>query len=388
MKEKNIYSKLLPVMLAFFAMGFVDMVGVASNYVKGDLALSDTQANMFPSMVFFWFLLFSVPTGVLMGRIGRRKTVVLSLIITTLSLVIPLISYSYVSMLVSFSLLGIGNTLMQVSLNPLLSSIVKGDKLASSLTTGQFVKAIASFLAPLIMARGALMFENWKIVFPIFMAIAVISILWLGLTSIQEEKDDSKNASFKDCFALLGNKFILLCFFGIMCHVGIDVGINVTAPKILMERVGLPLETASIATMVYFIFRTIGCFSGAFILARFSQKKFFAIGVVCMVISMLIFFIFDNLSALYVAVALVGFGNSNVFPIIFSNALLYSPHKKNEVSGLMIMGLFGGTVFPFFMGLLTDAVKSQTGALAVISIGVLFLIFLSFKIKNQVNSQS
>ncbi len=381
MKQKSVYASLLPVMLAFFCMGFVDLVGVASNYVKADLTLSDTEANLFPSMVFFWFLLFSVPTGVLMGKIGRRKTVIISLVITALSLVVPMLSYSYTSMLVSFSLLGIGNTLMQVSLNPLLSTIVKGDKLASSLTFGQFVKAIASFIAPIIMARAALMFDNWRLLFPLFMVIAILATLWLGFTSIQEEKNDSKNASFKECFALLGNKFILLCFLGIMCHVGIDVGVNATAPKILMERLGMSLQDATYSTSVYFLFRTIGCFAGAFILARFSSKKFFAISVACMILSMIGFFIFDAKIALYIAIALVGFGNSNVFSIIFSQALLQNPDKKNETSGLMIMGLFGGTIFPFFMGLATDSLSSQVGALAVMCIGVVYLLFMSFKLK-------
>ena len=383
MKEKSIYGKLLPVMLAFFTMGFVDLVGTASNYVKADLQLTETAANIFPAMVFFWFLLFSVPTGVLMGRIGRRKTVLLSLVVTMLSMAVPFIDYSYNSMLVSFSLLGIGNTLMQVSLNPLLTSIVKGDKLASSLTLGQFVKAIASFLAPLIMGRASLMFNDWKLVFPIFMAVAVIAVLWLGFTNITEEKDDSKNASFKECFSLLGNKFVLLCFLGIMCHVGIDVGVNVTAPKILMERIGgMALEDASFATMVYFIFRTIGCLSGTFILAHFSPKKFFGVSVLLMILSMAGFFLFHNIVLLYVAIALVGFGNSNVFSIIFSQALLQNPTKKNEVSGLMIMGLFGGTIFPFFMGLATDALSSQVGALAVMSIAVIYLIFMGLQLKS------
>ena len=57
-------SRLIPVMLCFFAMGFVDLVGIASNYVKADLGLSDSQANIFPSLVFFWFLIFSVPQAV------------------------------------------------------------------------------------------------------------------------------------------------------------------------------------------------------------------------------------------------------------------------------------------------------------------------------------
>ena len=119
-------AKLFPVMLCFFAMGFVDLVGIASNYVKADLNLTDSQANIFPSLVFFWFLIFSVPTGMLMNRIGRKKTVLLSLVITFASLLLPVFGDGYVLMLLSFSLLGIGNALMQTSLNPLLSNIVSG----------------------------------------------------------------------------------------------------------------------------------------------------------------------------------------------------------------------------------------------------------------------
>lgn len=140
MKSNSSLSKLIPVMLCFFAMGFVDLVGIASNYVKADLGLTDSQANIFPSLVFFWFLIFSVPTGMLMSRIGQKKTVLLSLVVTFASLLLPVFGDSYTLMLLSFSLLGIGNALMQTSLNPLLSNIVRGDRLASSLTFGQFVK--------------------------------------------------------------------------------------------------------------------------------------------------------------------------------------------------------------------------------------------------------
>lgn len=380
-KQEKIFLKVIPIMLAFFAMGFVDLVGIATNYVKADFDLSDTVANLFPSMVFFWFLIFSVPTGMLMNKIGRRKTVLLSLVVTAVALLVPVLNYSFASMLVSFSLLGIGNTLMQVSINPLLSNIVKGEKLASSLTLGQFVKAIASFIAPLIAAWAAATLGDWKLLFPIFMAVAVLATLWLGITQIKEEETDAKTSTFLQCFALLSDKTILLSFFGIMCHVGIDVGVNVTAPKILIERLGMPLTDAGFATSLYFLFRTIGCFTGAFVLARYSAKKFFAISVAIMVLSMAGLFVFNSLTLIYISIALIGLGNSNIFPIILSKAMLYLPEKKNEVSGLMIMGLFGGTIFPLLMGFLSDTMASQTGALIVLTAGVIYLIFLTFKLQ-------
>ena len=383
MKEKSIYIKLLPLMLAFFAMGFVDLVGIATNYVKADFSLSETEANIFPSMVFFWFLIFSVPTGMLMNKIGRRKTVIISLAVTSLALLLPFVSYSYTSMLVSFSLLGIGNTLMQVSLNPLLSNIVSGDKLASTLTFGQFVKAIASFMAPIIAAWAAASLGDWKFLFPIFMVIAILATLLLSMTSISETDEEGESSTFTQCFALLGNKVILLSFIGIMCHVGIDVGTNVTAPKILMERLGMTLDAAGYATSVYFLFRTIGCFTGAFVLARFSAKKFFMMSVALMVLAIIGLFIFHNLTMIYICIALIGLGNSNIFPSILSQALLYMPDKKNEVSGLMIMGLFGGTVFPLLMGLMTDLLSSQIGALLILAVGIFYLVLMSFKLKEK-----
>lgn len=386
MKEKGLYIKLIPVMLAFFAMGFVDLVGIASNYVKADLNLTDSEANIFPSLVFFWFLIFSVPTGMLMNRIGRKKTVLLSLFVTFFSLLFPIFGDGYMLMLISFSLLGIGNALMQTSLNPLLSNIISGDKLASSLTFGQFVKAIASFLAPYIAMWGATAAIpsfglGWRVLFPVYMVVAVITILLLGATQIDEEKPEGKPSTFGECFALLGKPFILLCFIGIMCHVGIDVGTNTTAPKILMERLGMGLHDASFATSLYFIFRTVGCFLGAFILSRMSAKIFFGISVAMMALAMVGLSLFHGKEIIYICIGLIGFGNSNVFSIIFSQAIQSMPQRKNEISGLMIMGLFGGTVFPLFMGFLSDAMASQLGAVIVLSVGVLYLMLLCPKLK-------
>ena len=166
-----------------------------------------------------------------------------------------------------------------------------------------------------------------------------------------------------------------------MCHVGIDVGTNTTAPKIIMERLGLPLEEAVLATSVYFIFRTAGCFLGAFILRSMSPRLFFGISVAMMLAAMGILLVCDNLMALYVGIGMIGFGNSNIFSVIFSQALIASPTEKNEVSGLMIMGLFGGTVFPLAMGYAADEI-GQAGAVAVMLAGVAYLLYYTFKIKH------
>ena len=368
---------IIPVMLCFFAMGFVDLVGIASNYVKEDLQLSDSVANVLPSLVFFWFLIFSVPTGMLMNRIGRKRTVLLSLAVTVAALLLPLFGESFTLMLVSFSLLGIGNALMQTSLNPLVSSVIQGGNLASTLTFGQFVKAIASFLAPYIAMWGAMASIpafglGWRVLFPVYMIIGIVASLLLAYTPINEPEHKGKASSVTGCVRLLSRNVVLLSFLGIMCHVGIDVGTNTTAPKLLMERLGMSLNDAAFATSLYFIFRTVGSLTGSLFLRMVSNRVFFTLSVVMMALSMLGLAVGESKAVLYTAIALVGYGNSNIFPLVFSQALLSDESRQNEISGLMIMGLFGGTVFPLLMGFASDA-AGQVGAVAVMAVGVIYL---------------
>ena len=375
--QKTSKFALLSVMLCFFAMGFVDLVGIASNYVKEDLGLNDSTANIFPSLVFFWFLIFSVPTGMLMNKIGRKKTVLLSLIVTVVSLFIPLFGENFAVMLIAFSLLGIGNALMQTSLNPLVSTVLKGGNLASTLTFGQFIKAIASFLAPYLAMWGATQVIpefglGWRALFFIYFVVGILATLALGTTHIEEEPITGKASTFAECIKLLGTPIVLLSFLGIMCHVGIDVGTNTTAPKILMEKLGMTLNEAAFATSLYFIFRTIGCLTGSFFLRVMSNRLFFIISVCMMAVSMLLLFVGIEKWELYTAIALVGYGNSNVFSICFAKALTSMPEKQNEVSGLMIMGLFGGTIFPLLMGIMSDNF-GQAGAVLVMAVGVIYL---------------
>lgn len=374
----------ITVMLAFFTMGFVDLVGTACNYVKLDLGLSDSEANFMPSLVFFWFLLFAVPSGMLMNKIGRKNTVQLSIIVTAVSLILPIFFTSYPMILIAFSLLGIGNAIMQTSLNPLVGNIVSGDKLASTLTFGQFVKAIASCLAPYLAAWGATKVIpsfglDWRILFPIYAIVGILAIAALGMTKIEEEPA-GKAANIGECFKLLGKPFVFLCFLGIICHVGIDVGTNTYAPRILMERLGVDANAATFGTFLYFICRTVGSFSGSFILQKVSTKVFFGFCALLILCGMIGLTMFDSQAMIYIFIAMIGYGNSNIFPVCFSQALLAEPQKQNEASGLMVMGLFGGTLFPLLMGPASDAMGT-VGAVIVMAVGAAYLTFYTLKIK-------
>ena len=187
MNKEISLRKILPVMFGFFIMGFVDIVGVSTSYVKNDFAgMNDTMVNLISLSCFLWFFLLSIPTGMLMNRIGRKKTVLLSFALHVAAMIVPLIAYDFTAVLIAFALIGIGNTLLQVSLNPLVTNVIAGDKLTGTLTLGQFVKAVSSFLGPIIAAAVTGSFLGWKMIFPIYAAISLLALVWLWLTPIAE----------------------------------------------------------------------------------------------------------------------------------------------------------------------------------------------------------
>jgi len=382
MNNNNSISKVLPVLFGFFIMGLVDLVGISTNYVKQDFALSDTLANMLPMTLFLWFAILSVPTGIMMNKLGRKRTVVISMAISMVAMFLPLVSYNFPMILVAFGLLGIGNTIIQVSLNPLLTNVVRGDRLTSSLTLGQFIKAIAAFLGPIIAGVAAGSFGNWKLVFLFFAVVTVISGLWLIFTPIQEEKNNQKSSTFGDSFGLLKDGNILMLFLGIVFVVGIDVGLNTTIPKFLMERCSIPLEQAGLGTSLYFIARTVGSFAGAILLVKLSGRKFFICSMFVAIPALLVMLLIGNLWSILSMVFIIGFAVANVFSIIFSAALKKLPEHANEISGLMIMGVAGGAVIPLIMGITSDSL-GQTGGMSILLIAMAYLTYSAFKLKEE-----
>lgn len=376
---KTSVLKLAPILFGFFIMGFADVVGIATNYVKKDFGLSDTLSSLLPMAVFLWFLIFSVPTGILMNKIGRKRTVQLSLVVTCIGLLVPMISYTLPIVLAAFALLGIGNTIMQVALNPLLTNVVSKDRLTSSLTTGQFIKAISSFLGPVIAAFAVTRFHNWQYLFPLFAGITVLSFIWLSATPLHENDRKENTSTIAECFALLGDRKIFLYFVGILTLVGIDVGLNVSAPKIVMERTGMPLEDAGYVASVYFVFKTAGAFLGAFLLAKWPAKKFYVASGFAATVAMVVLLFAMSAGVIYAAVALAGFACANIFSILFSYALQRKPEHSNEVSGLLIMGVSGGAIFPLLMGMASDAAGAQWGAVAVLLVCCLYHWALAIK---------
>lgn len=368
----------IPVLATFFVMGFCDVVGIATSYVKQDFGLSESMAGFIPSMVFIWFLLLSVPAAMLMNRLGRKTMVQLSNAVTFVGMLIPFFSYNLVSVLAAFVLLGIGNTILQISLNPLLTNVVSENKLSSSLTGGQVVKALSSFSAPFLALLAVNAFGNWRYLFTIYAAITLLSFLLLEVTFIPRESVGGEGTGIKEAFGLLKDKVILLLFLGIFFVVGIDVGTNTVSPKLLIERCGLEVERASLGASVYFMARTVGAFLGVWLLSRMDDIKYLKINLFCAAASLGLLFFAQSLPLILVGIGGVGFFCSSVFSVLFSQALKARPEKSNEISGFMIAGVCGGAVIPPLMGVAAQAIGNQTGSLIILCLCLAYLIYCAF----------
>ena len=392
MKEqstKTSVSRVLPVLFGFFVMGFVDIVGTATSNSQATFGLTETQAGFIGSMIFIWFFFLSIPTAMLMNKIGRKKTVQISNAVTFIGMLIPLCAMwmgntSFTPYVVAFVMLGIGNTMLQVSLNPLLTNVVKGNSLSSSLTAGQVIKAVSSFLGPFIALFASKYLDNWQYMFPIYAGITLLSALWLMATPIKEEQPD-KAASPGDSFRLFGDRMVLLCFFGIFFVVGVDVGLNTVAPKLLENWAGLDKDVANLGSSVYFACRTIGAFIGALLLTKMADMKYYRIHIWVAIAAMAALYFMQDQGQwpILIFVGLTGYACSSMFSVIFSQALKARPDKANEISGLMVMGIVGGAAIGPLMGWLTEMMGSQAGSLVAISICLLYLLLFSFMVKTR-----
>lgn len=367
----------LPVLMGFFVMGFCDIVGISSDYVQRTFDWSPLMTGFVPSMVFVWFLFLGIPIGNKMNKWGRKNTVIISMIL-------PLVAYDGVTCMISFALLGIGNAILQISLNPLLSNVIVNKSLyTSGLTAGQVIKAVSSLIGPeiLLLAIGIYGEEKWYYCFPILGTITILSAIWLMLTPIKKEKSsNANNNSIGDTFKLLKNRVILLLFLGIFFIVGVDVATNFISSKLMALRFGWTEEQVKFAPQVYFLSRTIGALLGVFFLARISEIKYFRINILACVVSLIVLMLVENATVNIVCIGAVGFFAASVFSIIYSMALQNIPDKANQISGLMITAVAGGGVVTPIIGLAIGTV-GVIGGVAVTLMCVFYLTYCAYGVK-------
>lgn len=374
MKKSTPPKIFLPVIFSFFVMGFVDLVGVSTGYVKQDFNLSDKVAQLIPFMVFIWFALLSIPTGIFQDRKSKKLTVNIGMILTGIGLLIPFVYYTLPTALLGFALLGIGNTILQVSANPLLIDISSSDTKAANLSLSQLVKAIASMLGPMITAGLALYLDNWKLVFPIFAAVSFISALWLKTVKIDESKPEKAPATFKSSFALFKNPYIRITILAIFFMVGFDVAMNTNIASFLTNRFSISLEVASMGIVIYFASLMTGRFIGAILLRKMNIKIFMVVSTLVAIVGLLGIIVSENLLATQILIFIAGLGFSNVFPIMFALIVDKKPAYANELSGLIILAVSGGAIIPPIVGFFSD----MYGVMATIYVLIFCMLYIAY----------
>ena len=369
---------LLPILAGFFVMGFCDIIGTVMNQVKAECSLSDVTAGFLPSMIFIWFFLISIPTGVLCGKIGRKNTVLVSLGITVFAMFLPFAANAerFWIYFVSFALLGIGNTIIQAALPALMSNVVPADQLTSRISLGQFVKAICAALTPVFVYLTATALGNWKLLFPLYGVLTILAALMLWFTPIPDERADGTSAaattSFGSCLAMLKHPYVLAMTVGILFSVGADVGFAVAIPEYLKNVYKVDLNKAGMGPTVYFVAKTLAAIGGAALFAKISAAKCFpwcmGLGIVA---TAGIFFAgtpFVFLACVFVA----ALATANSFGMCMGLALDRVPEKANEITSLMVMAIVGGGVVTPLLGF----AQKSAGATGVVAVLILCLAYL------------
>jgi len=376
MNKKAFNLKIVvPVLLSFFVMSFVDLVGIGVDRAKADFQLSDTMAQLIPSAAFLWFFLLSVPIGILQDRLGKKRMLNYGMAISALGMIIPFIIYSFPVLLFGFALLGIGNTIIQVSANPLLVSVVPSNRASSALSFSQFIKSIGSMIGAPLAGLLAAQFGDWKLILVVFGVISLLTVLWLGAVKIEElKKIDTSPATMGSSFSLLKNGFILSMVISIFLVVGIDVGVNSTSGQFLMNKLGMEQTLAESGRSIYFFGKMLGTFAGAMLLTWFASRKFLVWTSLLSLIA-IVALVFNPVPAgALVIIFLIGLFAANIFPLVFSITVEKYPERANEISGLMMMAVSGGAVIPLMTGWLTDMISITAGMLVLVACAVYILI--------------
>ena len=365
-----------PVLLSFFVMSACDLVGIGVDNVKADFGLNNTLSQLISLAVFAWFFLLSVPVGILQERIGKRNMLNIGIVLTAIGLFLPYLLYSFVTVMVGFGLLGIGNTIIQVSANPLLIDVVPSERASSFLSFSQFVKSIGSMVAPYLATFFAAWFGDWKLILLTFGGVSLLSAVWLQLTKIAETPVQEKKATLGSCLKLLGNGFVVLMVLGIFFVVGLDVGINATSGQFLLQKMQMGNEAAQQGRSLYFFGKMLGTFLGALLLVRFSPSKFLIGSSVATLLAALFFIFSPSPAVALILMFLIGLAASNIFPLIFASTVKRYPNRANEISGLMIMAVSGGAFVPPIVGGIADLLSITAGMYVFVVCG-LYLLFVS-----------
>ena len=380
MTERRVDKRLLaPVLMGFFIMGFCDIVAPVTNIISGEFAESQQSAVSFlPSMVFLWFLLLSTPVAALMNRIGRKRTAMIGYAFTIAGLLVPYaagVGSALSWYFIGFGLLGIGNTAIQVAVNPLLATIVPEERMTSYLTVGQIFRNTALLLLAPIITGLVSLFGDWRLLLPIYAGLTLVGAVWLQVTAVAEPAQSSRAVGMAECFRLLRNRAVLLCTLGVACFIAADVGIGFVSVRLIDN------PSSILTTTGFYACRIVGTLIGAWVLVKVSDVKYLTWNMTGALALCAALLFVRNEAAIYAAVGVLGFAMACVFATFYAVATKAVPENANEVAGLMIMAISAGAVSGPVCGAIVRAWGNPHLGMLFVAACVAYMLWASIQLK-------
>ncbi|MDE6445278.1 MAG: MFS transporter [Alistipes sp.] len=381
MNDKKVSKRLLaPVLAGFFIMGFCDIVAPITGRIAAEFPADRQEAVSFlPTMVFLWFLLLSTPVAALMNRIGRKATALLGYAFTCVGLLVPFVAGEGCALgwyFAGFGLLGIGNTVVQVAVNPLLATIVPAGRMTSYLTVGQIFRntsllLLAPIVTGLVAATG-----SWRLLLPLYAVLTVAGGVWLRFASVPEPQAATRAAGPADCFRLLRNPSVLLATLGVACFIAADVGVGFVSVRLIDN------PSSILTTTGFYACRIVGTLVGAWVLVRYSDVKYLRWNMAGALALVVLLLFVRSEAAIYAAVGLLGFAMACVFATFYAVATKAEADHANGVAGLMIMAIAAGALSGPVCGALIRSSGNPHMGMLFVAVCVGYMLWAAFRLKN------
>lgn len=408
---KNNYLMIGLFMLIFFVLSFLtNIIGPLVPDIIESFNLSLTLVAFLPFAFFIAYGVMSIPSGMLVERIGAKKVMVLAFLISFLGALGFAWKPSYALYLVSLFFIGTGMAMLQVAINPLLR-VAGGEKnFAFNSVLGQLFFGLASFLSPLaysylvlnIGAEGAnsgwlirtlsgLVPENlpWISLYWVFAIVSLLMVLVIATIRFPKEKleEDEKVGALQTHLDLLKKPMVILYFFGIFAYVGTEQGVANWISKFLQtyHDVDPQLEGASTVSLFWGLM-TAGTVLGL-ILLKFVDSRKVLIGFSVAAIVALAMGLLGSKPIAMLAFPMVGFFASVMWSIIISLALNSVATHHGSFSGILVTAIAGGAIVPLVVGWLGDIFGLKIGLLFLF-ITLAYILSIGFWSKPLINNET
>lgn len=405
------YGIVLLIMFIFFVISFLtNIIGpLVPEVIKG-FSVSKGMAGLLNFSFFIAYGVMSIPAGMLTEKYKEKKVLTAAFILSTIGAFL----FSFVPLfpvyLISLFMIGLGMSILQVAINPLLRVAGGEEHFAFTSVLAQLFFGGASYLSPLLYSYlvtnlsagntsnfllsslNGLVPENlkWVSIYWIFAIISVAMVLVILVVKFPKVdlNEDEKVGNFSTIKELFKNKYVVLFFFGIFAYVGTEQGVASWISKFLEDYHGMnaAVEGAT-ATSWFWGLLTIGCFLGLGLLKLFDSKIVLRVFVIGAMIALATALTTSSGQTAYVSFIAVGFCASVMWSIVFSLALNSVSSNHGAFSGILCSGILGGAVVPLIVGVLGDAFGLRVG-MSFVFLTLSYLLSITFWAKPLIKNKT